>query len=465
MIKPLSLQQLSDCFGGECVHGDARFDNVSTDTRNIQQGDLFVALKGERFDAHDFLDVAVKKGATSLVVDHAIENISIPQWVVGDTTLALGNIARLTRDDFTGHLVAITGSSGKTTVKEMLQAIFLAASDEQSVFATKGNFNNHIGVPLSLFSLSDAHQYAVIEMGASAMGEIDYLTHMALPDVAMVNNVMPAHIEGFGSLENIATAKGEIYDGLGDGGIAVINIDDQFSSQWIEKNNHRSTVIFSVKGDSRATIQASNILCDKEGYPSFHLKIEGETVSVRLNILGQHNVANALAACACAYALQLSPEVIVKGLMAFSPVDGRLKTFAACNGATVIDDSYNANPGSVRAAIDVLAAMTEETTVLVLGNMAELGDYAIQEHKDIGEYANKQKIDYVMTVGDLAVLSAQSFGDQGLQFSSSAQLADAAKAMSDSNTVFLVKGSRSSRMDRVVDALKQRGEHDAALVS
>lgn len=463
MIKALNLIRLAERFGGSVVNGDASVHGVSTNTKAINSGDVFVALKGERFDAHNFVGEAQSQGAIALVVEKHITTSDCPQWIVNDTTVALGNIAKAQRDNFLGKLVAITGSSGKTTVKGMLESILRVAADDK-VFATKGNLNNHIGVPLSLLSLQSHHQYAVIEMGASAMGEIDYLTAMASPDVAMINNVMAAHVEGFGSIDNIAKAKGEIYNGLSDNGIAVINAADKYAPQWLAKNKHRTTITFSADEVVSANINAHQIQQQNNGCAQFTLRLFDISVPVHLSVLGLHNVANALAAATCAYALTISADVIAKGLHAFAGVAGRLQCISGVNGATIIDDSYNANPNAFCAAIDVLSDMTAKT-ILIMGDMAELGQESEQEHSKIGEYANSKHVDVFLSIGRLSANASAAFMGDKQHFNGIEELISAAVNYADKNTVLLVKGSRSSRMDRVVKALIQKEVHDVSLVS
>jgi UDP-N-acetylmuramoyl-tripeptide--D-alanyl-D-alanine ligase len=466
MIHSCSFSHLQSRFGGELIHGDVTFQTVSTNTRDMAYQDVFVALKGERFDAHEFIQQAVEKGACGLVVEHVINGLELPQWVVSDTTLALGHIAEVQRDQFEGKLVAITGSGGKTTVKGMLFSILETAFNDK-VFATQGNLNNHIGVPFSLFSLASQHEYAVIEMGASAVGEIAYLTHMAKPHVALVNNVMAAHVEGFGSIDNIATAKGEIYEGLSEQGIAVVNVDDHYAPQWLLQNTHRSTLTYSVNPSQHphADVQAHNIQQGETGCVDFQLYVDDVQVPVSLHVLGLHNVANALAAATCAYALGLDAKMIAQGLAHFMGVAGRLQRLQGINNSTIIDDSYNANPSSVCAAIDVLAGVPAKK-ILILGDMAELGDAALQAHQDVGLYGRDKNIDYLLSVGTHTKAASDRFAVNNFHFDHMDQLIEAAKVMADNQTVFLIKGSRSSRMDKVVQALIQRGENNnASLVS
>lgn len=461
MINALSLKNLQQRFGGVLVNGDAVFDSVSTDTRHIQAGDLFVALKGASFDAHDFLADAVASGAAALVVENETKELSLPQWLVDDTTVGLGHIAKAQRDNFSGKLIAITGSGGKTTVKGMLQSIFQQLVGDK-IFATKGNLNNHIGVPLSLLSLTKEHSYAVIEMGASAVGDIAYLTSIGdQSDVAVVNNVMAAHIEGFGSLDNIARGKGEIYDGLSERGVAVINTDDHYAPQWLSQNQHRQVITFSIedKGETNNNhVYSSAITFDAEGCATFALHFQDKSESVRLLVAGKHNVANALSATACALALGVDLATIASGLILFSGVDGRLKRLSGINNSVVIDDSYNANPDSVCAAIDVLATM-QGNKILVLGDMGELGENSIKFHQDVGRYANSRSIDFLLTTGVYTKESSEMFSGNAAHYDAMDQAIEAAASMANKNTIFLIKGSRSSRMDKVVQALIDRGDN------
>jgi len=454
MITPLRFSVLAQQFGGDVCHDDVSFQSVSINTREMVTGDVFVALKGERFDAHDFIVDAQAKGAKALVVEKEVVDCGLPQWVVSDTTKALGHIAKAQRGHFKGQLVAITGSSGKTTVKGMLESI-LRAEVADGVFATKGNLNNHIGVPLSLLALREKHRYAVIEMGASAVGEIDYLTQMASPDVALINNVMSAHVEGFGSIDNIAKGKGEIYDGLSNDGVAIINKADKYSPQWLMHSSHRKVITFSAEEKILADITASEIQ-QHNGCAQFNLRLLEKVLPVSLSVLGLHNVANALAAASCAEAMNISHQSIVNGLESFCGVAGRLQCLPAINGATVIDDSYNANPMAFCAAIDVLAAMTA-TTVLVMGDMGELGDESDAAHRQVAEYAAAKNINHLLTVGEQSKKASLVFSGDKQHFNNIDQLIAIALEQANSNTVFLIKGSRSARMDRVVEALTSRG--------
>lgn len=458
MIAPLKLTQVADycraSLNAEVSNGDAEFSHVNTDTRTLVAGELFVALRGENFDAHNFLTQAAEKKVCGLVVEKFDANISLPQLIVKDTLLALGQIAAMNRKAFSKPVLAITGSSGKTTVKTMLANILRECGN---VHATKGNLNNHIGVPLTLLQLNAEHEFAVIEMGASAIGEIAYLCSLAKPQVTMINNVMPAHIAGFGSIEGVAQAKGEIYQGLTNADTAIINIDDKFSTQWLA--NIKAKVIQVSLNSSQADCCAQKVEFSADTV-QFDLVIYSEKISITLNALGEHSVRNALMAAAMAYAVGANLNNIKQGLENFSPVGGRMSRHIGINQSLVIDDSYNANPGSVRAAIDVLSAR-EGKRILVLGDLGELGENAEDLHAQLGAYAKQKNIDHFFTLGVLTKHASEAFGEQaGLHhFTERDLLITTLKNIAASDSTILIKGSRSAKMDLVVKALCSSGEN------
>jgi UDP-N-acetylmuramoyl-tripeptide--D-alanyl-D-alanine ligase len=447
MMSAMTLSSLAKELDAE-LNGEASFDQVCTDTRQLQVGDLFVALKGEHFNASDFLVDAANQGAVAAVTEEKAE-LNIPSLRVKDARKALGLIARSNRRAFQGPLIAITGSAGKTSCKQMLASIL---SEAGAVLATEGNLNNEIGVPLTLLNISPQHQYAVIEMGASRQGDIEYLCQFAEPNIALVTNIMPAHIEGFGDLETVAKTKAEIYAGLANGGIAIINLDDtylnQVSKQWQSKPE--KVISFSL-GNVKADVYASNIQQDAMDGLSFTLHAEGQYTDVKMSFLGKHNVANALAAAAAALSAGVQLNQIKQGLEKVAVVPGRLNRIL-CDGFTLIDDSYNANPGSVKAAIDVLAESAGDTT-LVLGNMAELGDQAAVLHLEVGEYAKEKGIKQLLAVGEMSQNLIEGFAGKGLCFSSFTELLAHCEQQVFSGTV-LVKGSRSAKMERLVNKFK-----------
>ncbi|MFV8782234.1 UDP-N-acetylmuramoyl-tripeptide--D-alanyl-D-alanine ligase [Microbulbifer sp. SA54] len=451
MISPLSLAQLQQRFGGELINGSVTFDRVCTDTRKLDPAALFVALRGENFDAHEFLP-EIDGNALGLVTEKAIEGTSLPQWVVTDTTVAMGQIGRLCREQFDGPVIGITGSCGKTTVKEMLSAIF---GQRHQVCVTQGNLNNHFGVPMTLLSLAPDDEVLIVEMGASGPNEIGYLCGIAKPEIAAVNNVMPAHVEGFGSIDGIATAKGQIYTTLAPGSTAVINADDNYADYWRGELPEGVQKIEVGLGNQR-NVHAENIHMADDGCAGFDLVIESVSHPVQLKLLGEHNVHNALVAAGCAYAAGIPVNEIAAGLSSSLGVGGRLQTLAGIAGAAVIDDSYNANPGSVGAAIALLA-QRKGKKILVLGDMAELGPEADQAHRDMGQLARERGIDQLFTLGTLSVAAGVSFaaGREHVHkhFSDRDALVKALVPELDGNTTVLVKGSRSARMELVAQAL------------
>ncbi len=469
MIRALHLQEILELIGSHALrgltaqlqNGGAGFTQVNTDTRTLAEGDLFVALKGERFDAHDFIQQAVDKKPCALVVERYFPEISLPQLVVSDSLLALGQIAAFNRSLFAGPVVAITGSSGKTTVKTMLASILQQAGETH---ATRGNFNNHIGVPLTLLQLTAEHKFAVVEMGASGPNEIAYLCELAKPDVTMINNVMPAHIEGFGSIEGVAKAKGEIYQALSLGQTAVVNLDEKFAAGWLQQLHEKSVSVIKVGlHNQSADVFASDILLDHPApleHPSgggeffgvqFQLHYKNQIVPVSMSAQGEHNVRNALMASACALALKVDLKKIQQGLQNFSPVAGRMARYQGVAGSQIIDDSYNANPGSVRAAIDVLARA--EQNVLVLGDLAELGENAAELHAELGEYARQKNIQQLFTLGKLSEHLSRRYGQGAEHFTDRELLISRLQQIAKPGMTYLIKGSRSARMELVVQAL------------
>lgn len=428
------------------IGGDAEFEKLSTDTRKIQRGELFVALRGKNFDGNEFANTAVKNGACALLVEHEIAT-DVPQLIVENSTRALGAIAALRRRNFSGSVVAVTGSSGKTSVKGLLREIFAKAAD---VMATEGNLNNQIGVPLTLMNLAQ-QRYAVVELGTNHPGEIAYLTDLVQPDIALVNNVGEAHIGGFGSVAAIAQEKGAIYGTLREHQTAVINLDDVFAPQFINATRHCQQIGFSLKeaGSEFPAVYARNREFDSIGRASFDLFFSGESTSVHLALAGQHNVANALAAAACALAAGVSLADVAAGLGIFSGEKGRMQILNGPQGSRVVDDTYNANPSSVRAAIDYLSGRPG-TRILVLGDLGELGEAAPSVHREIGRYAAQKNISALLSHGPLSALSSAEFGADGINFSDKTALADALLTRLDAQTIALVKGSRSARMEEIV---------------
>lgn len=447
MLKALALSELINALDAQLIGDDASFNGVSIDSRAIQPGQLFIALTGPRFDGHDYLNDVAGKGAVAALVEREVADSALPQLLVKDTRQALGQLGALNRAAFPQPVAAVTGSSGKTTVKEMLASILRTRGP---VLATRGNLNNDLGVPLTLIELAPEHTSAVIELGASRLGEIAYTVGLTKPHVAILNNAGTAHVGEFGGPEKIVEAKGEIIEGLAADGIAVLNLDDKAFGIWKTRATGRQVLTFALS-NSEANFHASDLATDARGCPAFNLHTPEGSERVQLNLLGTHNVANALAAAAAAHALGVSLFGIATGLGAVQPVKGRTVAQLAKNGMRVIDDTYNANPTSMCAAVDILAGFSGRT-VLVLGDIGELGDWAEQGHRDVGEYA-RGKVSALYAVGPNMVHAVNAFGEQAQHFGTQAELIQALAAEQDTNTTILIKGSRSAAMENIVAAL------------
>ncbi|WP_165008654.1 UDP-N-acetylmuramoyl-tripeptide--D-alanyl-D-alanine ligase [Neisseria yangbaofengii] len=427
---------------------------IVTDSRNIQSGDVFFALAGERFDAHDFVADVLAQGAAAAVVSRA-DCADLPgALAVADTLSALQKLAKAWRETVNPFVFGITGSSGKTTVKEMLALILRHTFDENAVLATAGNFNNHIGLPLTLLKLNPQHRYAVIEMGMNHFGELAQLTQIARPDAALVNNALRAHVGcGFNGVGDIAKAKSEIYQGLKSGGTALIPAEDTHADVFVKAAEAFAQRTF---GAEKGTVHAENIVL-KPLSCTFDLVCGEERAAVLLPVPGRHNVANACAAAALAQAAGLSLQQISDGLKNFSNIKGRLQIKQGIKGATVIDDTYNANPDSMKAAVDVLAALPSPR-VFVMGDMGELGeDEAAAMHAEVGAYARDKGIESAYFVGDDSVEAAETFGETGLWFADKDPLIQVMCHELPENAHVLVKGSRFMKMEEVVEALIENG--------
>ncbi|MBH3435057.1 UDP-N-acetylmuramoyl-tripeptide--D-alanyl-D-alanine ligase [Pseudomonas citronellolis] len=446
MLKPLLLSEVAAALEGRVLGADVAFDAVSTDSRAIEAGQLFVALAGPRFDGHDYLAEVAAKGAVAALVQREVADAPLPQLLVADTREALGRLGALNRAGFTGKVAAVTGSSGKTTVKEMLASILRTQGE---VLATRGNLNNDLGAPLTLLQIGPQHASAVIELGASRVGEIAYTVGLTRPQVAIITNAGTAHVGEFGGQDKIVQAKGEILEGLGDTGTAVLNLDDRAFDTWKKRNGERRVLSFALNKTS-ADFRARDLQRDARGCVGFTLQGLAGEARIQLNLLGEHNVANALAAAAAAHALGVPLVGIVQGLAQLQPVKGRAVAQLATNGMRVIDDSYNANPASICAAIDILAGFSGRT-VLVLGDMGELGAWAEAAHREVGAYA-AGKVGALYAVGPLMRNAVEAFGAAGRHFADQASLIQAL-AGEPSTTTILIKGSRSAAMDKVVAAL------------
>ncbi len=444
----MMLTQAAHVLGGRVIGADVAFAAVSSDSRGIAPGDLFVALRGENFDGAKFVADAARDGAVAALVnaDSFNPDAPCPQLLVEDTRLALGRLAAHWRKQFDIPLVGVTGSNGKTTVKEMLASILSAHTGAAAeVLATTGNLNNDIGLPLTLLKLRSSHRYAVIEMGMNHPGEIGYLTRIAGPDVALVNNAGSAHLAGLGTLDAVAQAKGEIFAGLSAQGVAVINADDEHRDFWVELAGAHRVLTFGL--EHRANIHAN---WRAQGYGSRIEVVAPEfSFSAELRVPGVHNVRNALAATAAAIALHVPLNAIAEGLEKFGGVAGRLQRKAALRGAVLLDDTYNANPASLHAALEVLASATGQK-ILVLGDMGELGADAAHFHAEIGAQAHSLGIQKLLALGDLSAYAVDEFGDGAVHFKRIEDLLASLEQHLAVGSTVLVKGSRFMKMERVV---------------
>lgn len=450
----LDLAEIAAAVGGTVHGGPANVAGVSTDSRAVAPGQLFVALKGERFDAHDFIaQVAAQGAAAALVAEDQLAKAraaapALPLVACADTRHGLGRLAAHWRAKFAIPVIALTGSNGKTTTKEMIASILAVAFGAEAVLATRGNFNNDIGLPLTLLGLTAAHKVAVIEMGMNHPGEIAYLTGLTRPTVALVTNAQRAHLEGMGTLDEVAREKGSIYAGLDAKGVAVVNADDEFAGYWQGLNCGRTVRTFGfAEGAS---------VCGAVRTHGLDLELdfacaEG-SATVRLAVPGRHNAANALAAAAATLAAGIPLAQVAEGLARFTGVAGRLQRRAGKKGAQLLDDTYNANPDSVRAGIDVLAA-TVGRKVMVLGAMGEIGEMSGQFHDEVGGYAKSQGVDRLYTLGDLAEVATRNFGEGAQHFGSPEALAQALIPELGPDVTVLIKGSRFMKMERVVALL------------
>ena len=451
MSVQMDLLAAAAAMSGALRGENAVFLGVSTDSRKIAPGELFFALRGDVFDGHDFIAKAKGCGAAAAVIDSAapsgLQEIGLPLLVVADTRLALGALAAAWRSRFSLPMIAVTGSNGKTTTKEMVASILKAAFGH-AVLATQGNFNNDIGLPLTLFKLDSSHRAAIIEMGMNHPGEIGYLARIARPTVALVTNAQRAHLEGMGTIEMIAAEKGSVYAELAEDGVGVFNADDRWASLWQGQCAGKRVMCYSFEHPS--DVSGRYLAHGLEN--RLEIACGGESIEVSLALPGAHNARNALGAATAALAAGISLVAVREGRAACRGVKGRLQRRPGLNGAVVLDDTYNANPDSVRAGIDVLAA-TVGKKILVLGDMGEIGDMTGQFHDEVGGYAKSQGVDVLLALGDKSALAAHNFGVGGQHFKKIESLIEALAAEMTTESTVLVKGSRFMCMERVSDAV------------
>jgi UDP-N-acetylmuramoyl-tripeptide--D-alanyl-D-alanine ligase len=448
------LSELAQIVGGRLEGADVAFDGLSTDSRALQPGALFVALSGERFDGHDFVAAVHAQGAVAAMVERRVA-VDFPQLVVDGTRLALGRYGAWQRALYAPEVVGITGSNGKTTVKEMITAILAQVAP---VHKTQGNLNNDLGVPLTLLQLKPEHVYAVIEMGANHSGEIAYTSALACPDVAVITNAGAAHLEGFGGRDQVAAAKAELLSALSETGTAILNADDDYFNLWRSLATQRKTIIygFSADADVRGLTESLRVSVDHQGFRTHcEYRYREYRRHLTLRLAGRHNVMNALAAIAACLALGVSLDLMEQALAQLQPVHGRMEPVLAFNDALLIDDTYNANPSSLAAALDVMAELPGERWV-ALGTFAELGEHSDVLHAELGHTLRQKGVTRLIASGGHCESTVDAFGEGAVYCQSQDDLIAVLKQSLTSHGVLLVKGSRSQKMERVVEALRNQ---------
>ncbi len=443
----MQLSAASAALNGTLIGADRRFTGCSYDSRTLQPGELFIALRGAARDGHDFISAAFAKGAGAALVDRDAA-YPLPVVRVDDTRKQAGILAGHWRAGFDAPIIAVTGSNGKTTVKEMIHAIL---SVNAEVLSTQGNLNNDIGVPLTLFRMAPSHRFAVVEMGANHAGEISWLSRIARPGVALITQCAPAHLEGFGSVAGVAEAKAEIYEGLAPAGTAVVNVDDDYSGLWLERSRRNRQITFGIS--TTADVSAGNISTDlARGRTRFDLEFDDSKVSTNLSLYGRHNVLNALAAAACCIAVDIPLEQVKAGLERIRAIKGRMQLKNGLRDARIFDDTYNANPMSLNAALRVVSELPGRSW-LILGDMGELGVASARFHEEAGVQARAFGIERLYGIGDLAAHSVRGFGAGARHFGRMDDLVETLRRELCPELNLLVKGSRSMAMERVVNAL------------
>ncbi len=448
----MTLQQINDIVAGKITGADVDINKISIDTRSLQAGDLYLAIKGDKFDGNDFVEQAEQAGAAALLLERNVDP-PLPKIIVPDTRLALAKIAGAVRCEMALPVCAITGSNGKTTVKEMVAAIL---SVNARVLSTQGNFNNDIGVPLTLLRLENHHEFAVIEMGANHPGEIAYTGQFVQPDISIITNVGAAHLEGFGSIEGIARAKSEIIQSLAPHGTAVLNADDPFFSFWQQVAGNREVISFGFSDAADITASGMTSRIEQNHFVTkFNLITNKTEIPVTLYLAGKHNVQNALAAASACLSLGVSPEQIQQGLGALKPVAGRLEPLVSGKGNIIINDTYNANPSSLEVALEVLQNCPGESWV-ILGAFGELGPESQKIHADLGQLIKSRDVVRLLAVGSDAESTVRAFGKGASFFSTQNELIEALLAEISGNETLLIKGSRTQKMEKVTEALLAR---------
>ncbi len=448
LTLPVSMRELREATSGYLIGKPVTLKGLAIDSREVREGDLFAAIKGSRVDGHEFAESALFAGAKGLLTEQALVGLE-PQLVVPNVVKATAEFSRIKRSLFAGPVIGITGSAGKTTTKNLLSA---ALSEKGEVLATRGNQNNELGVPLTLARLSDNQKFAVIEMGAGKPGDIIELCDIAQPDVSVCLNALPAHLKAYENVAHIAETKGEIYRGLQNRGVAVINADQVWTPMWIEQAEKCRKITFGMSNE--ADFRASKVTYHGLGMTSFHLSAPGISTKVKLQLSGQHHVINALAALAVAIELGIDHEAAIDRIFSVRAESGRGDVYSNSSGIKIIDDTYNANPAAVKAAIDVLAREPAQK-VFILGVMSELGEHSGKAHWEIGRYARDASIDCLLVVGELAKQAAEGFGSRSLFFHDQEALHNRFPDLHPKHTIW-VKGSRLASLDRTVQWLVDR---------
>jgi len=442
--KKLSI--IADKLNGEVYGTDVAFNGVSIDSRTLQKNNLFIAIGGEKVNGHDYIEQAIALGASAICVSQQVD-YDVPQLIVKDTRIALGDMARYYRSLFKGPVVALTGSCGKTTTKTLIKHILSQAG---KVHATEGNLNNDYGVPLTILSMDLSANFAVIEMGANHAKEIAYLTHIAKPDIALITNAGPVHLEGFKSIQGVAEGKGEIFEGLSETGIALINEDDQFRDYWISVNAGSRYITFGLS--EHADVHAEDIDFNDDLSTCFKLQTLPGSIDVKLSLLGEHNVMNALSASCVGVALNIPLKKIKQGLEETAAVDKRFVEKVTKDGAKIIDDTYNANPVAMEMALKFLSKKKGQK-ILIIGDMGELGHDSVFYHQSLGEKAKESGVNQLYAIGEFTKHTVKSFGENGFHFNAHDDMLEALRGKVKKDTIVLVKGSRSARMEKIVSAL------------
>ena len=450
MMAAMQLSSLANNFGWQLLGDDCAIESVSIDSRKPLKGSLFVALRGDNFDGHDYISQAQQAGAVAVLVETKAD-VSVPQLICDDSLKGLASLAQFNIQRFERPVITLTGSAGKTTTKAMIAHIL---ASQAPTLATTGNLNNEIGAPLTALAISAEHRFAVVEMGAAKQGDIAYLCRYIKPTIALVTNAGDAHIGGFGSEQGIAEGKGEIYEALGASDTAVINADSPYETYWQNKAGGAHIIRFGcgVNADVRADDIQHNLTGSR-----FTLSFDGQQARVQLNMPGQHNVMNALAAVTCCIAVGIKLDVIARSLHGFTGVGARLSFVGGIHGAKIINDTYNANPSAFRAAIDVLAYASGEK-VLVMGAMAELGERSDQSHRDIARYALDAGVSRLLAVGKETQVAVEEFGINATWYETKQVLVAALSAQMTKEQTILVKGSRSAGMETVVNSITDNTE-------